>query len=165
MHDKALPFGLCSAPKLFTAAADDLAWALCCRGVSTFVHYLDNFFYCAPSSHPACGLALETAIPLCMKLRLSVAPAKLEGPSTAVTFLGIEINSVVQELPMPHKKLTRIQRTIKQWEGHFSAPKHDLQSFTGLLNHATAVVKPGCTFLHQLIDAMKCPKDNSPRFA
>lgn len=34
--DKALPFGLRLAPKLFTAVADGLAWALECRGLITF---------------------------------------------------------------------------------------------------------------------------------
>ena len=75
-----------------------------------------------------------------------------------VTFLGIEIDSVAQELRLPQGKLARILATIRSWEGHQSTSKHDLQSLIGLLNHATAVVRPGHTFLHQLINTMKVPK-------
>ena len=41
--DTALPFGLRSAPKIFTAVADALEWAMKMRGVSAAEHYLDDF--------------------------------------------------------------------------------------------------------------------------
>ena len=44
--DQALPFGLRSAPKIFPAVADGLAWALACEGVQDSLHYLDDFFFC-----------------------------------------------------------------------------------------------------------------------
>ena len=43
--DQALPFGLCSAPKMFTAVADFLAWVLFCEGIQYVIHYLDDFPY------------------------------------------------------------------------------------------------------------------------
>ena len=46
--DTALLFGLCSAPKLFTAMADGLAWCMVCERISHFLHYLDDFFFCPP---------------------------------------------------------------------------------------------------------------------
>ena len=46
--DTALPFDLCSAPKLFSAMADGLAWCMVCEGISHFLHYLDDFFFCPP---------------------------------------------------------------------------------------------------------------------
>ena len=154
-HNRALPFGLHSAPKLFTAVVDGLAWALCCRGISSFLHYLDDFF-CGPPASPACGRALKTAVPLCTEL--PIVPDKQEGPTTMLTFLGIEIDSVAQELRLPREKLAHIQDTIRQWEGRCSASKRDLQSLIGLLNHAVMVVRPGRTFLCQLIDTMSVPK-------
>ena len=41
--DAALPFGLRSAPLIFTALADGLEWIIKQRGVSHLAHYLDNF--------------------------------------------------------------------------------------------------------------------------
>ena len=49
--DQALPFGLRSAPKLFTAVADAIGWALMQAGILFHIHYLDDFlFFISPSS-------------------------------------------------------------------------------------------------------------------
>lgn len=44
------------------------------------------------------------ALAVCKRLRVLVAPKKIEGPSTKLTFLGIEIDLVVETLP-PKEKL------------------------------------------------------------
>ena len=62
--DTALPFGLCSAPKIFTALADGLAWCMACEGISSFIHYLDDFLFCAPALSQECHCALVIAVPL-----------------------------------------------------------------------------------------------------
>jgi hypothetical protein len=41
--DTALPFGLRSAPKIFTAIADAVEWILKQAGVKFVIHYLDDF--------------------------------------------------------------------------------------------------------------------------
>ena len=61
--DTALPFVLCSAPKIFTAMADGLSWCMLCEGVSHFIHYLDDF--CSPPQSSTCGQSLQVAIRLC----------------------------------------------------------------------------------------------------
>ena len=42
--DRYLPFGLRSAPKIFSAMSDALAWAFLSAGVVSQVHYFDDFF-------------------------------------------------------------------------------------------------------------------------
>lgn len=106
--DKALPFGLRSAPKISTAVADSLAWALHCSGVSNSIHYLDDFLFWGPAGSPACGEALSVATSLCARLGLPTAPSKTVGPVTCLTFLGIEIDSCSQQLRLPAAKLTRL---------------------------------------------------------
>ena len=44
--DRALPFGLRSAPKIFNSVADGLAWAMSGAGIVHPIHYLDDFFFC-----------------------------------------------------------------------------------------------------------------------
>ena len=51
-------FGLCSAPKLFTAVSDALAWAVKYNGISNVLHYLDNFF-CSPAESSLYQKALD----------------------------------------------------------------------------------------------------------
>ena len=43
--DTALPFGLRSAPKIFTAMADGLIWIMFNRGVRAAIHYLDDYLF------------------------------------------------------------------------------------------------------------------------
>ena len=42
--DAALPFGLRSAPKIFSAVADALLWVMYGSGVTSALHYLEDFF-------------------------------------------------------------------------------------------------------------------------
>ena len=42
--DRALPFVLCSVPKIFNVVADFIAWVLAYQGVNCQLHYLDDFF-------------------------------------------------------------------------------------------------------------------------
>ena len=155
--DQALPFGLRSAPKIFTAVADALTWAMECRGITNLLHYLDDFF-CAPASSSACGEVLRIALPLCKDLGFPVAPEKVEGPATSMVFLGIKIDSVKQELSLPEEKLLRLKDIIRQWLLKKSATKRELQSLLSHLNHAAAVVRPGRPFMRHIINIMKIPK-------
>ena len=41
--DKVLPFGLRSAPKIFSALADALQWILYQKGITNGLHYLDDY--------------------------------------------------------------------------------------------------------------------------
>ena len=46
--DRALPYGLRSAPNIFSAVANMLAWAVYCSGVQHQIHYLDDFLFMVP---------------------------------------------------------------------------------------------------------------------
>ena len=50
-----LPFGLRSAPKIFTAIADALEWALTQRGVARVYHYLDDFITLGEPGQETCA--------------------------------------------------------------------------------------------------------------
>ena len=55
--DAMLPFGLCSAPKIFTAVADGLEWILRQRGIRHIDHYLDDYVTFGPAGSPECAKA------------------------------------------------------------------------------------------------------------
>ena len=57
--DGMLPFGLRSAPKIFTAVADALEWVVLQRGVTWVAHYLDDFITMGPACSEVCGQNLE----------------------------------------------------------------------------------------------------------
>ena len=115
--DRAFPFGLRSAPKLFTAVADGLSWALQREGIANVLHYLDDFFFWSEGDSPNCANALSLAVPLCRRLGLPMAPQKVVGPSISLVFLGILFDSVHQEIRLPEEKLAWLRTEIRAWGG------------------------------------------------
>ena len=128
-----------------------------CSGIANFLHYLDDLFFCATPASPTVANALKIAIPLCQELGLPVAVGKLAGPATTITFLGIEIDSLQQELSLPKPKLACLLHSLHVWVSRRSASKQQLQSIISLLNHVATVVRPGRTFMGHLINTMSIP--------
>ena len=73
--DTVLPFGLRSAPKIFSAVADALEWILRHYGVSFILHYLDNFLTMGRAGTSECQKNLDLILEICRFLGL---PLKLE---------------------------------------------------------------------------------------
>ena len=115
--DGLLPFGLRSAPKLFTALADALIGIMGNHGVSEAIHYLDDFLILGWPDTEQCKVALQTSLSLCKALRVPIAKHKVEGPGTALCFLGIEIDSVEGTRKLSSEKLRRLQALIRAWQG------------------------------------------------
>ena len=91
----ALPFGLRSAPFIFSSVADLLEWILGHNyGLNFLLHYLDDFYTLGPPNSPACQYNLDTCIWLFKDWHIPLHPGKVEGPSTCVTVLGIELDSI-----------------------------------------------------------------------
>lgn len=150
--DGALPFGLRSAPKLFTAVADALLWIMGSHGLVEGIHYLDDFLILGPPRAEVCGKHLQVCLQVCQKLGVAVAPHKTEGPSTDLCFLGIVIDTEKMELRLPEVKLRRLQSLIREWRGRRTCQKRQLLSLIGQLQHACRVVRVGRPFLRRLID-------------
>ena len=85
--DRSLPFGLRSAPKVFTAFADLVAWAIHCRGVRWLLHYLDDFLLFGAPGTSKVASAAAVATEVLANAGIPVAAHKTKGPSTA-DFLG-----------------------------------------------------------------------------
>ena len=79
--DTTLPFGLCSAPKIFTALADAAEWIIRQAGVDVIIHYLDDFLVIGAPGTPECSTALRTLIDIFHRLGFPIAMEKLEGPT------------------------------------------------------------------------------------
>ena len=74
--DNTLPFGLRSAPKIFTALADALEWVVKQRGVARVYHYLDDFITLGEPGEDTCACNLEIIIQTCRELGVTVAVNK-----------------------------------------------------------------------------------------
>ncbi len=107
--DRALPFGLCSAPKIFSAVADLVIWVLHCNGIAHKLHYLDDFLFLGAPYTEEAAKALETASQVLHMLGIPIAVHKTEGPATSLVFLGIVIDTALLEFRLPAEKLSRLQ--------------------------------------------------------
>lgn len=88
-----LPFGLKSAPKLFSALADALEWILKNWGVSWLMHYIDDFLKMGVAGSDECARNLAIFKRLCSRLNLPLKDEKVVGPVTVVDFLGIILDT------------------------------------------------------------------------
>ena len=112
--DRCLPFGLRSAPKIFSDFSDALAWIFGCAGLVSQVHYLDDFLYFEPSGSPG-FFVKEMVSSFCTSLGVPLATHKAEGPSTCFVFLGILVGTVRWELRLPDNKLQLLSALIQAW--------------------------------------------------
>ena len=150
--DAALPFGLRSAPKIFTALADAVEWIARQHGTRFLWHYLDDFFTCGPIHSRECAANLQCLVDVCKHLGVPLAEEKLEGPSDCLVFLGIVIDTVKGELRLPVQKLERLQRQLGGWLTRKKCTQRELLSIAGQLQHAAKVVWPGRVFLRRIFD-------------
>lgn len=144
--DRALPFGLRSAPLIFTAVADALAWILYKRGVRFLLHYLDDLLFFGAPSSPEAAQAKHSATQTFAHLGVPIADRKTEGPSTCLVFLGILVDTMAMQLRLPLDKLDRLREMVTGWTTR--------KSLLGHLAHAATVIQPGRVFLHSMFSLL-----------
>ena len=110
--DRNLPFGLRSAPKLFTTFADVVAWAIHCCGVRYILHYLDDFLIMGAPISSEATIAASKAMEFFSATGIPVADHKTEGPATSLTFLGVLIDTDRFQLRLPEDKLLRLRELV-----------------------------------------------------
>ena len=121
------------------------------RVIVNVIHYLDDFLIWSEDAS-RCARDLQLALSICSQLGLSAEPSKVEGPDTTITFLGIEIDSIKEELRLPQSKLVALKQLLASWSSKRVATKREL--LLGHLNHSATVVPAGKSFLRHLINAM-----------
>ena len=153
--DAALPFGLQSAPKIFTSVVDALEWCLRLEGLQQVYQYLDDFLIEAQPDSPQCKEDLHKLQQVFDKLGVPIAEEKLEGPSVCLTFLGKELDTRRMIRRLPSNKLIELESLIRNWLPRKACKVRELQSLVGKLQHACKVVCPGRTFLRQMLELLR----------
>ncbi|KAL5475164.1 hypothetical protein EMCRGX_G027230 [Ephydatia muelleri] len=86
---------------------------------------------------------MSTMLQVCVTMGIPVATEKCEGPATCITFLGIVLDSSLQQLRLPPDKLQEISSLTMSWLGKRIATKRELLSLIGKLSFAA---KPEPTY-------------------
>ena len=153
--DLALPFGLRSAPFIFSSIADLLEWILKYNyGVNFLLHSLDDFHTLGPPNSPICQNTIDTCVRLFGEWGIPLHPQKLEWPSTCMTVLGIELDSLTLQARLPREKFDRIAALLETWSAKKHSTRKELESLIGNLQHACKVIPQGRTFLRRMINLL-----------
>ena len=111
--DTVLPFGLRSAPKIFSALADALEWILLQAGVTMVLHYLDDFLTMGQKGSDQCAHNLDIMKKVCVLLGFPLKVEKIDGPTAVIIFLGILLDTQNLELRLPSEKMEEIKNWCK----------------------------------------------------
>lgn len=107
------PIRLRSAPKIVCAISDTLDWILHQRGLSSALHYIDYFLTFGKANTHQCQENLGSLTAICEELGVPLQVTKIEGPSTIITFLGIEFNTLAMQMKLPDEKRNRLHTLIR----------------------------------------------------
>ena len=136
-----LPFGSRSSPAIFNQFAGLLSWLFVQIGeIPTVTHYLDDYFF-VTSTKVLSQANLKSAINLCEYLGVPLAVNKMVGPSTLVTYLGIQIDSASLTISLPENKLIKLVNMLAAWDAKSTCTKWGLLSLVGSLSFVCKVVK------------------------
>lgn len=151
-YDRCMPMGCSSSCKTFEIFSSAIEWIAQKKlHIDHILHLLDDFLIVSPSPD-LCKQQLDLFLMLCQYLGIPMAPEKTIGPSSTISFAGIELDSVLMEARLPPDKLVKCQDLISGFLRRRKVTLQEIQSLTGLLNFACTVVVPGRAFLRRLID-------------
>ena len=124
------------------------------------MHYLDDFHTLGPPGSSVCQHNVDRSVDCFSKL--GIHPGKLEGPSTCLTILGIELDSLNLLARLPQDKFDRITALLEDWSQKRWCKRKEVESLIGHLQHACKVVPQGRSLLHRMIDLLCAfPPDSS----
>ena len=114
------------------------------------------FFFTGSADSQACHTAISDMLMLCHALQAPLKPEKVVHPTNCITFVGIELDTVLQQARLSTGKLTLLLRELKAFstmhhEQH-TCTKRQLLSLIGRLAFACKVIPAGRIFLRRLLD-------------
>ena len=88
-------------------------------------------------------------------LGLDESLKKSEPPTTKITYLGVEFDSVQMTMSVPPEKITEIKSEIGRWVRKTTITKKELQSLLGKLFWVAKVVKYARAFMGRLLTQLR----------
>jgi hypothetical protein len=151
---KMLPQGCSISPAIFEKFSTALQFAVSKHGKSNNLdHYLDDFFFAGKSSTNDCLELMSAFEYVCNDIRIPINKNKSEGPVTILTYLGLEIDTVLMEIRVPEDKIIKAKNIISEVLTKNKITLTVLQSILGILNFFTKAIPVGRTFNCRLYQA------------
>ena len=137
----ALPFGLSTAPRVFTKILRPVVGILRERGIRCVI-YLDDILLLSQCRQQACQ-QIWAVIDLLESLGFLVNYQKsVLDPTQELTFLGFILNSARKEVKLPQSKVLQIQTEARRLLAQEKVSARALASFIGKLSSAILAIYP-----------------------
>ena len=162
LKDTRLPFGARLSVGIFHRLTQAVRRMMVRKGYDLTIVYLDDFLIISKSKQ-ACAEALQTLIQLLRKLGFMIHWGKVVDPTTCITFLGVELDSVAMALRLPDEKLLSLKQELQGSLRRNRFTKRQLQSLAGRLSWAASVVRGGRVFLRRIFNTIRMLRHNAHR--
>ena len=155
--DVVLPMGLRTAAMACQRSTNAVCYILSRAGCQV-CSYLDDFIGVAPAARASrdfyhCGSLLT-------ELGLQESPSKACPPSTCMTCLGVQVNTVDMTLSVTPERLNELEMLLSHWLTKKSAIKSELQSLVGKLSFVSKCVRQSRLFLARILALLRTVKRN-----
>ncbi|KAM3936780.1 LOW QUALITY PROTEIN: uncharacterized protein RB166_000609 [Leptodactylus fuscus] len=149
--DSCLPMGCSISCQFFELFSSFLEWVVRYETRSrSIIHYLDDFLFVAPAGDSLCQFLLDSFRSLMCRFGVPLSREKTEGPTTVLSFLGIELDSVHMVFRLPRDKLERLSSLLRGFLSVSKVTLRQMQSLLGLLVFACRVMPMGRVFSRRL---------------
>jgi Reverse transcriptase (RNA-dependent DNA polymerase) len=157
-----MPFGLSTAPFICTNLLSVVAFALRTEAGVALVRYLDDILFVdqtAAASHSSLAQSKDI-IP---SFGLIINPAKTEGPTQCISFLGILIDSLSQTLSCTEERVQELRLLLHATQSLRIIKRQKMESLIGKLSFAAQVLPGARPFMRRLQDStLRVKKRNAP---
>ena len=145
--------------------------AKCCQRVSdmvVFIYINDGFFainylddFGGADTEQRAWIAYQHLKNVLLNCGLQEALDKSCPPTTCMTFLGIEVNTITLTLSIPADKLLEILEVQALWKEKVVANLRQVQKLAGLLNFACRCIRSGRVYLSRILNFLRSFNDKN----
>lgn len=124
-----MPMGCASSCKTFETFSTAIEYIAQNKlGIANLIYLLDDFLLIQPTGDQ-CSLS-RLFLDLCDFLGLPIAPEKTFGPSTILTFAGVELDTIRCESRLPEDNLLKFQQLI---DNFLRRKEGNIEFFAGII--------------------------------
>jgi len=161
--DKCLPMGCSISCSLFEKFATFLQWVVQTKcGLNTLDHYLDDFLFAGSALSNDCSVLMSTFFEVSNEIGVPIAKDKTIGPTTVLTFLGLEINTVLMVVRIPAIKLEKLKLEILNLLKMKKIKLRNFESLIGQMSFCARAIPSARAFLRRFYDLLSVIKIKKP---
>ena len=150
-YSRVLPQGMGTSCVIFEYFSSALEWVIRYKFHIACHHILDDFII-FEESYERCEAALSLILSFLDYIGVPVEPSKTEGPTQCLTFVGVELDTILMESRLPLGKVTECLALIDNFLQVNKVTLKQIQVLTGKLCFATSTLPCGRPFLRRLYD-------------